>query len=287
MAPALELALAGGANDRLRQVVFVTDGAVGNEDELFTLIRQRLGESRLFTVGIGAAPNGHFMTQAALWGRGTHVRIASQAEVGERMDALLAMLERPALTDVALSFPGGPADVEHWPDRIPDLYAGEPVLVAARVRGAAGPDRRWVRLEGRQAGGHWLRELPLPAGDDAPGVAALWARAKIAGLERRLLQPGAADAVRAELEQVALAHGLVSRYTSLVAVDRETPPAPAAPAAARPVPLLEPAGAEGIRLGELTATGTPSRQLLARGALLAVLALLVLAFDPRRAPRWD
>ena len=55
----------------LRQVIFATDGEVSNEDELFKLIYERLGNSRLFTVGIGSSPNGHFMTKAAQFGRGT------------------------------------------------------------------------------------------------------------------------------------------------------------------------------------------------------------------------
>ena len=69
---ALSLALDGGDDPtRLRQVVLLTDGAVGNESELFRLIDRGLGDSRLFTVGIGSAPNGYFMQKAAQHGRGT------------------------------------------------------------------------------------------------------------------------------------------------------------------------------------------------------------------------
>jgi Ca-activated chloride channel family protein len=58
MAPALTFALDGRETPGyLRQVIFMTDGGVANEDELFRLIAQRLGASRLFTVGIGSAPN--------------------------------------------------------------------------------------------------------------------------------------------------------------------------------------------------------------------------------------
>ncbi len=60
MLPALQAALVD--NDRnnkeeVRQVVFITDGAIGNEDQLFAAIHDGLGRSRLFTVGIGSAPN--------------------------------------------------------------------------------------------------------------------------------------------------------------------------------------------------------------------------------------
>ena len=60
--PALLRALSRSTDDaRLRQVVFLTDGAVSNEADLFQLIAAMLGDSRLFTVGIGSAPNGFFM----------------------------------------------------------------------------------------------------------------------------------------------------------------------------------------------------------------------------------
>ena len=285
MAPAIELALAG-ESERLRQVVFVTDGAVGNEEALFALIRERLGESRLFTVGIGAAPNGHFMTQAARWGRGTHVHIAHPAEVRERIDGLLTKLERPALTDISVEWPGG-LEVETWPDRVADLYAGEPLLIAARLRRKSGAGMPRVNLAGRSEGGYWLRQLQLPLAEDAPGAAAVWARGKLASLERRLLEAGDPATVRAEMVSVALEHGLVSRYTSLVAVDEQPVRRAGERLFSRKVPLVAPAGASGIRLGDVTATATEAPVLLARALLLLLLAFLLSGFDPRRAPRWD
>ena len=126
MRPALELALAEPAEKgHLRQVVFLTDGAVGNEQELFTRIVERLGESRLFTIGIGSAPNSYFMRKAAQLGRGTFTYIGKLAEVGKRMEALFRKLERPALTGVAAAWPGsGGLDAESYPTPVPDLYDG-------------------------------------------------------------------------------------------------------------------------------------------------------------------
>src|SRR5439155_15825944 len=122
MLPALVRALDGLTGDgRLRQVIFLTDGAVGNEEELFAAIRERLGQSRLFTVGIGSAPNSHFMREAARSGRGTFTYIGSPTEVQAKMTALFVKLESPALTDVELDWPDA-APPELFPGRIPDLY---------------------------------------------------------------------------------------------------------------------------------------------------------------------
>ena len=100
MLPALEAALKDATPEdtsRLRQVVFLTDGSVGNEAQLFEEIAKNRGRSRLFTVGIGSAPNSYFMTRAAELGRGTFTEIGSNAQVLERMSALFAKLEKPVM----------------------------------------------------------------------------------------------------------------------------------------------------------------------------------------------
>ncbi len=133
MLPALRAALNGKANPGLvRQVLFLTDGAVGNEQQLFEFIKTNLGDSRLFTVGIGSAPNSHFMSKAAEFGRGTFTYIGNISEVKEKMTALFAKVESPVLANLAIRWPAG-QQVEMWPKRVPDLYAGEPLIVSARL----------------------------------------------------------------------------------------------------------------------------------------------------------
>ena len=216
MAPALAAAMSAGSEpDLLRQIVFLTDGAVGNEDALFRLIRSRLGDSRLFTVGIGSAPNSHFMRGAARAGRGSFVHIGNQAQVAARIDGLAAQLERPALTGIAVAFAGDEGKAELAPSPIPDLYDGEPVVFAARLPAGAGE----AVLSGRLGVQDWRAALPLSGGQPAIGIAKLWARERIAQLEvDRLLTEDKAG-IDAAMLQLALNHGLVTRLTSLVAVD--------------------------------------------------------------------
>lgn len=239
MAPALTRALASGGTEagRLRQVVFLTDGAVGNEAELFALIHAGLGESRLFTVGIGSAPNSYFMRKAAAFGRGTFTHIGAAEAVGERMAALFAKLEAPVLTDLEVEFPGAER-VEAWPRLLPDLYQGEPVVLAARLPRAAGR----IRVTGKFRDEPWQAELPLAGGRESPGIATLWGRRKIEALMDSLHQGAKPEEVRQAVLEVALAHHLVSRYTSLVAVDA-TPSRPGDETVVRrEVPLNLPAG---------------------------------------------
>jgi Ca-activated chloride channel family protein len=218
MAPALTFALDGTETPGvLRQVIFMTDGGVGNEEALFRLIAARLGGSRLFTVGIGSAPNGHFMTRAAELGRGTYTYIGDVREVGEKMTRLFAKIQAPVLQDVSIRWADGSA-VETFPARVPDLYLGEPIVVSA----SAADFTRAIVVSGTRANQPWSVAL-TPAmksdGEDASGVGALWARAKIASLMDQITRGGDAAALRPAVLKVALDHHLVSPFTSLVAVD--------------------------------------------------------------------
>jgi Ca-activated chloride channel family protein len=268
MRGALETALVGSDDPRLvRQVVFLTDGSVGNERELFGVIRQRLGDTRLFTVGIGSAPNGHFMTKAAQFGHGTFTYIGDVREVEEKMATLFARLESPILTGIEVRWPEGAA-VEVWPQRLPDLYLGEPLVLSARLSGPADG----VVVTGRRNREEWRVSLPLDGRRRGEGMGVLWARRKIASLLDSVHEGAAPDEVKAQVVALGLDHHLVTKHTSLVAVD-VTPVRPRDAALhRRDVPTNLPRGwtAEGV-FGQLPQTATSLRE----HALLGVLALLL------------
>ena len=245
MRPALELALRDAPEPgRLRQVVFLTDGAVGNERQLFRIISERLAGNRLFTIGIGSAPNAFFMRKVAQFGRGGFTYIGEPGEVAERMSALFRKLERPALTDVTLAWPrAAEASIEMYPARLPDLYADEPVSFTLRLAGVPLADLAGeLTVGGRRGGETWRRRLALDELGEAVGVAAIWGRAKFADIQDGLTRGRDPARVRAEALAVALKHRLVTRYTSLVAVDDEVVRPADAPLASREVPRELPEG---------------------------------------------
>ncbi len=272
MLPALEIALAGERTASiLRQVVFLTDGAVGNEDAILRLVGERIGDRRLFTVGIGPAPNMFFMTKAAQFGRGTYTAIGDVRAVEAKMTALFRKLDHPALTDIEVAWPAG-ADV--WPRIVPDLYAGEPVVVSAQFNAdALAGNGGNVMVSGRRAGSVWGALVPSASAAPASGVGVLWARAKIAALMDAGRRGAPADEVRAAVLDVALTHHVVSRYTSLVAVD-VTPVRPVgADLRTDPVAGNIPDGLTGF--DALPQTATPASLLLIAGGLaLALTAVL-------------
>ncbi|WP_051279142.1 marine proteobacterial sortase target protein [Hellea balneolensis] len=200
--------------ERLRQIVFITDGAIGNETELFALIQDKLGDARMFPVGIGSAPNRFFMSRAAKFGRGTMVMIGKIDEVETQMGELFAALENPVLTNLQLSLKD---KGEAYPSRLPDLYDGEPVVSIVKLASHDIP--KSLTISGQYSDSPYKGRVDLTQAIPAKGLSVLWARQKIADLEERRFDRQGAAEIDAKILKTALDHHLVSRLTSLVAVD--------------------------------------------------------------------
>ncbi|MDJ0654945.1 MAG: VIT domain-containing protein [Xanthomonadales bacterium] len=244
----------------LRQVVFITDGSVDHETALFKRIQSELGDSRLFTVGIGPAPNVFFMRKAAQFGRGSFTLIGSTDQVAEKMDQLLQRLENPVLTELCMDW-NQPAD--SYPRHLPDLYLGEPLIVSTRLSELKGD----LQVCGETSQDSWHEWVSLKRHDQSAGIGTLWARRKIDSLMDDLALGGDAEAIREEVLTVALDHSLVSRYTSFVAVDRRPVRALADPAKSVQLPNLAPGGLDMT----LPVTATDSLSRIVFGLALLML----------------
>jgi Ca-activated chloride channel family protein len=196
-------------SNALRQIVFITDGSVSNEESLMKLISDKLENSRLFTVGIGGAPNSFFMSEAAKIGRGTFTYIGSVDQVQEKMLALLTKLQHPAITDIELQINSNSSQsvrqLEFYPNVISDLYKGEPLVLSYRMTGAimgsdnssssdisdisfssgsSNNDLSKGNLTAHYQGNPWGNGLELNAQTRQSGLNVLWAREKIGQLTR-------------------------------------------------------------------------------------------------------
>jgi Ca-activated chloride channel family protein len=240
MVPAMRAALTdsnSGDGTFVRQVVFLTDGAIGNEQQLFETIAAMRGRSRVFMVGIGSAPNTFLMTRAAEIGRGAFTHIGSVDQVEERMRGLFAKLENPAVTGLSAKFSDARADVT--PAALPDIYRGEPLVLAAKLDKLAGS----FEIKGRVGDRPWVVTLPIANAAEGKGLSKLWARRKIDDAEvARTLRQATPEEADKTILALALEHQLVTRLTSLVAVDK-TPSRPGgAPLKLTELPLNLPAG---------------------------------------------
>src|SRR4029077_15328743 len=180
MVPAMRAALndmSDDGTDHVRQVVFLTDGAIGNEQQLFETIAAMRGRSRVFMVGIGSAPTPYLITRAAGLGRGAFTHIGSIDQVEERMRGLFAKLENPAVTGLSAAFSEAKADLT--PATLPDVYRDEPLVLAAKLDKLAGS----VAIKGKIGDRPWSVTLPLANAAEGKGLSKLWARRKISDAE--------------------------------------------------------------------------------------------------------
>ncbi|MBP7933439.1 MAG: VWA domain-containing protein [Phycisphaerae bacterium] len=205
---------------RLRFVCLMTDGFIGNEPEIIAETHQRLGASRIFSFGVGEGPNRYFMEGMAKVGRGAVAYLSLKDSASRVMDAFFERISHPAMTDLQIDW-GGLRVTDVYPERVPDLLVGRPVVVTGRFTGAGGPN---VRITGQVGGERRDMVVPTHLGEASarhPALPAVWARMKIADLS----DWATSEPARTRIDQVrslALEYGLMSAYTAFVAVDSFT-----------------------------------------------------------------
>lgn len=219
IAKAINLALDKPNSTLLRQVVFLTDGSIGNERQIFQMIENQLGNNRLFTIGIGAAPNSYFMSKAANYGRGTFTYIGKASEVQSQLEKLFKKLRYPALENLSLEnqslVNGAASKLELYPGHLRDLYLGEPLFVSYRTPKGVNNS---IQVKGQTESYDWSFKLPPVTNGKDKGIARLWARMKIDAIKSDFNL--SYDQSRDQILKTALDYHLVSDYTSLVAVDK-------------------------------------------------------------------
>jgi len=254
-------------SSRAQRLIFLTDGAVSNESELLRGIAERLGEARLHTIGIGNAPNAYLMRKMAWFGRGLCEFVSSGDETGNRIDAFFERLDRPVMTDLELRWDGIEVD-QVYPTRLPDLHAGQPLVLYARLGSDAGSGK--LTLGGRTRAGWIETSASMQQATPGPGVATRWARARVDWLMDSLQEGAAKEDVRTEVIDVGLDFNLVTAFTSLVAVEE-------VPTALGPSHPLRSAVA-------LPSGGTTGPLELRLGLLLSALGLCLFALRAVRRP---
>src|SRR5437879_3915433 len=258
----------------LRHIVLLTDGDLGNEEEIFAALRAKLGGARLYTVAIGSAPNFFLASKMAQFGRGTFTHIADIGEIREQMGRLLETIESPVLTDVQITFEGVQT-AEVYPQRVPDLFLHQPLLIYGRIsHGQAGR----VRLAARAGDQPYVASFAFDTSTATfhPGITSLWARQRVEDLmdRWRVSSEDSRPEIRSALIAHAIRYRLVTRFTSLVAVEEVVANASGASATV-PVPTELPAGMQLDKVFGAPATGTADSFLEALGVALLLLSCVL------------
>lgn len=255
-------------SDAQRQIVLVTDGYIGFEQQiLHRLLTDLPPDCRLHTVGVGSAPNRTLTEGAARAGRGTELIVGLGEDADAAAARLVARTADPLVTELSVT---GPGLAELAPVQLPDLYAGAPALVGVACA-AAGP----LTIRGRTADGPYEHTVEVPKlalGEGAQGVCALFGRNRVDDLEMRLTAGEPTAVIDAGIERAGVLFAIATRKTSWVAItDAVTVEPGGHPEVEQPHMLPHGASVEGfgLRAAALAGFGGAAAQATAapRGAL--------------------
>jgi Ca-activated chloride channel homolog len=206
------------AEGALGVVVFLTDGlpTAGETDpeRIADAADRARGSFRVFSFGIGYDVNTYLLDRLTERARGATEYVVPGGNIESAVGSLAAKIASPVLTDLTLSGDG----VELYdlqPGSLPDLFAGEEMVVLGRYRslerGAWG-----VTVTGRRSGREQRFTTRAPA--DAPAandyVAHLWAARKAGALEREIRLHGQTPELMTALKDLALRYGILTQYTA-------------------------------------------------------------------------
>ncbi|HQR19921.1 MAG TPA: VIT domain-containing protein [Burkholderiaceae bacterium] len=266
---ALRAALALPADpDRARSFVVITDGYVSIEKEAMDLIRANLGQANVFAFGIGSSVNRLLIEGLARAGRGEAFVVLNPAQAAVEADRFRAYIEAPLLTKIRVAFRDFDAyDVD--PPQLPDLFARRPLVLTGKFRGRP---TGTIEVSGQTATGLYRHSIDIAssriADSDTRALATLWARSRIATLGdyQKLVSDSAAAQ---DITALGLKYGLLTDYTSFIAVDQVVRnPAGTQRAVDQAQPLPE--GVSELAVGAVPSTPEPEflSMAAAAGALL-------------------
>ncbi|MEE9263616.1 MAG: VIT domain-containing protein, partial [Vicinamibacteria bacterium] len=204
---------------RLRIISFMTDGYIGNEGQVLAYLEQNLGRTRLFSFGVGSSVNRFLLDKMAEFGRGAVEYVLPNDDAEAPVKRFYERIRNPYLTDIEIDWNGlEVADI--YPERIPDLFLGQPVVLHGRY---TEPGRGLVTLHARLGGKPYQQKIKVDLPnrrERGEAIGTLWARTRIENLSDQHIVHPRQELVE-EITRVALAHRLVSAYTSFVAVEKQ------------------------------------------------------------------
>ena len=216
---ALLEAVAGADRERPTVVVFMTDGlpTVGekNPDRIVANVTSSAPTSvRLFAFGVGSDVDTVLLDQLSSSLRGTSAYVRPGQKIDEEVSGFYTKVSSPVLTDVKLDVQGARVE-ELYPYPLPDLFAGNQLVIAGRYRqGGPATIRLSGLVNGQPRSYTYNGTYTARGGDDF--IARLWAQRKIGYLLAQMRLSGAKDELVKEVVALSTRYGIVTPYTSFL-----------------------------------------------------------------------
>ncbi|WP_445636071.1 Trypsin [Nostoc sp. DSM 114161] len=202
---------------RLRSVVLLTDGYIGNENEILAEVQKHLQPAnRLYSFGAGSSVNRFLLNRIAEIGQGISRIIRHDEPTKEVAEKFYKQINNPVLTNIQISWQGDTESPVIYPKIAPDLFSEQPLVLFGRKQDKASGN---LQISGIAAGGkHYEKTFHLTFEETGnPAVAQLWGRACIKDLMNQMVSFETKASVEA-VTQTALTYQLLSQYTAFVAV---------------------------------------------------------------------
>jgi Ca-activated chloride channel family protein len=201
---------------RDRVLVLVTDGQVGNEDQILRESAQAVQGVRVHTVGIDQAVNAGFLGRLAAAGGGRCELVESEDRLDDAMDRIHRRIGSPLVTGVSVSASSlSLVDGSRVPARLPDVFPGVPYVVTGRYKGVA---EGALTVTGSTRDGRQWTVTATGERHDHPALHAIWARAHLRELEDRYVTRNE-KSLSDEIVATSLGFGVLCRFTAYLAVD--------------------------------------------------------------------
>ncbi|HBE16439.1 MAG TPA: trypsin [Cyanobacteria bacterium UBA11149] len=237
---------------RLRSIVLLTDGYIGNENEILAEVKEHLKSgNRLYSFGVGSSTNRFLLNRIAQIGRGISRIVHHDEPTEEIANQFFRQINNPVLTNIQINWNGTGENPVIYPSVVPDLFAEQPlVLFGKKLDRIAGN----LQITGIAAGGYrYEKTFNLNfAKTGNYAIAQLWGRARIKDLMNQIFRYETKGIVEAVTE-TALTYQLLSQYTAFVAVSDEVRVDPEGNSISMAVPVEMPEGVsyEGIYRGNI------------------------------------
>lgn len=208
------------------QIIFITDGAINNEIALFKIIDKFRTNQRLFTIGIGSAPNSFFMRKAAQFGQGKAININNLANIKDKIDQFMLTISQPVMTNITIE-EDSDQTIELYPRQVPDLFAGQPLIITAKTK----QPNIVLNIQADNAQSAWYKQLSIeqsPYKDNRTShISTLWAKAKIGDLLDKKYLGADPELVNNQIIQTSVSHQVLSPLTAFIAVEKKASTTPA------------------------------------------------------------
>lgn len=207
-------------SDRLRSIVLLTDGYIGNENAVFSEVEQGLKPgNRLYSFGVGSSVNRFLLNRLAEIGRGTAQVIRQDEPTEEVVEKFCRAINNPVLTNIQVSWEGVGESPAIYPSAPPDLFAEQPLVLFGRTSLLEREQK--LRITGTTAGDkRYEQTLSLTFTQGNNAIPQLWGRARIKDLMNQMFGYETKDGVEA-VTDTALTYQFLSQYTAFVAVSEE------------------------------------------------------------------